>query len=209
MAYRYNKERIKEFAEKRGFGGRTIANKLGMSNDKAPRSWLDGSEVIRMDHFLNFVNTFNLDLHEFFFQDDVLMSKAPQTEQSKENTFCSPQAETKSATEAELRHVREMADLEKQHLREMMQKDIDLAKKEVEMREQIRRELKAEFEADKQQIIESYEDRLRDRDNDVAKLQQQVAELTVQYRELESSQGEKGYYPKGTITGVAESAYRK
>ena len=102
-----------------------------------------------------------------------------------------------------------MADLEKQHLREMMQKDIDLAKKEIEMRDQIRRELKAEFEADKQQIIESYEDRLRDRDNDVAKLQQQLAELTVQYRELESSQGEKGYYPKGTITGVAESAYRK
>ena len=75
-----------------------------------------------------------------------------------------------------------MAELEKKHIREMMQKDIDLARQEVKMREEIRRELKAEFEQDKQTLVDNYEARLRSRDADVAKLQQQLAELTLQKR---------------------------
>ena len=52
------------------------------------------------------------------------------------------------------------------------------------MTDRIREKIKGEFNEDKQQIIESYEERLRERDADVAKMQHQLAELTLQYKEL-------------------------
>ena len=206
MSYKYNNTRIKEFAESKGIGGRSIANRMKMKNDLAPRGWIACTEKIYMHHFINFINTFGFDIHEFFYQDGVLMSEAIKEENSKCSDEPSSQSVPTDTTALELAHVKEMADLEKKHIREMMQKDIDLARQEAKMREEIRRELKAEFEQDKQQIIDSYETRLRERDKDVAKLQQQLAELSLQYKELESK-SEKGYMPYGTVTGVADKPY--
>ena len=206
MSYKYNNTRIKEFAESKGIGGRTIANKMGMTNDLAPRGWINCTEKIYMHHFINFINTFGFDIHEFFYQDGVLMSEAFKEENSKCSDEPSSQSVPTDTTALELAHVKEMAELEKKHIREMMQKDIDLARQEVEMTDRIREKVKREFEQDKQQIIESYEERLRERDADVAKLQQQLAELTLQYKELESKT-EKGYMPYGGVTGVAEKSY--
>jgi hypothetical protein len=206
MSYKYNNTRIKEFAESKGIGGRTIANKMGMTNDLAPRGWINCTEKIYMHHFINFINTFGFDIHEFFYQDGVLMSEAFKEENSKCSDESSSQSVPADTTALELAHVKEMAELEKKHIREMMQKDIDLARQEVEMTDRIREKVKREFEQDKQQIIESYEERLRERDADVAKLQQQLAELTLQYKELESKT-EKGYMPYGGVTGVAEKSY--
>lgn len=206
MSYKYNNTRIKEFAESKGIGGRTIANKMGMTNDLAPRGWINCTEKIYMHHFINFINTFGFDIHEFFYQDGVLMSEAFKEENSKCSDEPSSQSVPTDTTSLELAHVKEMAELEKKHIREMMQKDIDLARQEAKMREDIRRELKAEFEQDKQTLVDNYEARLRNRDADVAKLQQQLAELTLQYKELESKT-EKGYMPYGTVTGVADKPY--
>ena len=83
MSYKYNNTRIKEFAELKGFGGRSIANRMKMKNDLAPRGWIACTEKIYMHHFINFVNTFGLDIHEFFYQDGVLMSDAIKEENSK------------------------------------------------------------------------------------------------------------------------------
>ena len=201
MAYIYNKWRLKEFAEKTGKTVSQMGGVVGISNMETVRGWLEGKNP-RVDTVVKFASNAGINLLEFFEEDGIRMDEIYSKGEKVE-------VEEPTDTISYVEHLRQVSDMEKTHIKEMMQKDIDLAKKEVEMREQIRRELKAEFEADKRQIIESYEDRLRERDNDVAKLQQQVAELTVQYKELESSQGEKGYYPKGTITGVAESAYRK
>jgi hypothetical protein len=206
MSYKYNNTRIKEFAESKGIGGRTIANKMGMTNDLAPRGWINCTEKIYMHHFINFINTFGFDIHEFFYQDGVLMSESIKEENSKCSDESSSQSVPADTTALELAHVKEMAELEKKHIREMMQKDIDLARQEVEMTDRIREKVKREFEQDKQQIIESYEERLRERDADVANLQQQLAELTLQYKELESKT-EKGYMPYGTVTGVADKPY--
>ena len=197
MAYLYNAEKIKEFAQERGMGGRTIANKLNMSNDKAPRGWLEGNKQIRMDHFLNFVNTFKLDLLDFFTQDGSPLSKAQNNAQATENTFCSV---PESVAELKIAHIQAMADMEKEHLREMMQKDIDLAQKELLLNEKIRKQLKAEFADDKQQIIDSYEERLTERDKLIGQLQQQVAELTA-------AQEPKKVLGYASITGVAERGY--
>ncbi|MBR4923804.1 MAG: hypothetical protein IKY99_09375 [Bacteroidaceae bacterium] len=206
MSYKYNNTRIKEFAEKNKLSGRAIATRMGMSNDLAPRGWIACTEKIYMHHFINFINTFGFDIHEFFYQDNVLMSEG----ENSKNTICSNESGSQSVpsdnSDLKLAHVKEISELEKKHIREMMQKDIDLARQEAKMREEIRRELKAEFEQDKQTLVDNYEARLRSRDADVAKLQQQLAELTLQYKELES-RTEKGYMPYGGVTGVADKPY--
>ena len=130
MSYKYNNTRIKEFAESKGIGGRTIANKMGMTNDLAPRGWINCTEKIYMHHFINFINTFGFDIHEFFYQDGVLMSDAIKEENSKCSEEPSSQSVPTDTTALELAHVKEMAELEKKHIREMMQKDIDLARQE-------------------------------------------------------------------------------
>ena len=203
MFYKYNNLRIKEFADSKRIGGRTIANKLGMSNDKAPRGWMNGSEQIRMDHFLNFVNTFGLDIKEFFYQDDVLMSDIADSE----NTKCSSATNTQSApnVEHELEKLRTTVfQLEKEHLQVIAQKELELSRKELEMYKDIRKELKEEFKDEKQQIIDSYEARLSERENTIGKLQQQLAILTAELKEAGFYQKSKGYQPLGDMIGVAE-----
>ena len=204
MSYKYNNTRIKEFAERHKLGGRSIANRMGMSNDLAPRGWIGCTEKIYMHHFINFINTFKLDIREFFYENGVLMSE----DKPRRNTNCSlddlEQDILPEQSALKLAYIKSVAELEKKHIREMMQKDIDLARQEAKMREEIRRELKAEFEQDKQTLVDNYEARLRSRDADVAKLQQQLAELTLQYKELEAARSEKSYVGFGGVTGLAE-----
>lgn len=205
MSYKYNNTRIKEFAESKGIGGRSIANKMGMTNDLAPRGWINCTEKIYMHHFINFINTFGFDIHEFFYKDGVLMSEAMKEENSKcssETPESVPEGAARECSAMELAHVKKVAEMEKEHLREMMQKDLEISRKEISLREEIRKELKAEFEADKQQIIDSYEARLTDRDKTIGQLQQQLAELSAQYKELES-QSERGFKKYG-MTGIAD-----
>lgn len=204
MVYKYNNLRIKEFADSKRIGGRTIANKLGMSNDKAPRGWLNGSEQIRMVHFLNFVNTFGLDIKEFFYQDDVLMSDIADSE----NIKCSSATDTQSApnVEHELEKLRTTVfQLEKEHLQVIAQKELELSRKELEMYKDIRKELKEEFKDEKQQIIDSYEARLSERENTIGKLQQQLAILTAELKEAGTYQKSKGYQPLGEVKMVSET----
>ena len=79
-------------------------------------------------------------------------------------------------------HLQAVADLEKSHIRELMQKDIDLAKKEASIREEIRREMRDEYESQ------------------IATLRNQLLDLTAQYRELELTS--RSY---SNITAVADN----
>jgi len=196
MAYKYNNTRIKEFAEAEKIGGRTIANRMNMSNDLAPRGWIACTEKIYMHHFINFVNTFGLDIHEFFYEDGVLMSDTDKDNNRKCSSSKNTQTVPTDTADIELAHVKEMAEVEKKHIREMMQKEVEFSRKEIELRKQIRQELKEEYNADKQQIINSYEARLTDRDNTIARLQQQLSE--------ETQKGEKGFVNYRGTYGVAE-----
>lgn len=200
MSFNYNKSRFKEFAYETGKTSGQIGRIVGITNPTTPQGWLNGGDI-RVETLLRFVSKTGIHLLEFFQEDGKPMHEL-YTKVSD-----SPKNEDIQSSISSIEHVREMAELEKQHLKEMMQKDIDLAKKEVEMTDRIREKVKAEFDKDRQQIIESYEARLRSRDNDVAKLQQQLAELTAQYKELETMNREGGYFPKGTITGLAEKPY--
>lgn len=196
MAYKYNNTRIKEFAEAEKIGGRTIANRMNMSNDLAPRGWIACTEKIYMHHFINFVNTFGLNIHEFFYEDGVLMSDTDKDNNRKCSSSKNTQTVPTDTAAIELAHVKEMAEVEKKHIREMMQKEVEFSRKEIELRKQIRQELKEEFNTDKQQIINSYEARLTDRDNTIARLQQQLSE--------EAQKKEKGFGNFRGTYGVAE-----
>lgn len=207
MAYTYNKWRIKEFAEESGLTPSQLGKTVGITNLDTVNRWMEGS-IPSVEVLVRFANGNNLSLLEFFKENGEDMHKL--------YSKVEPEAESKKETDdivnviPAITHVQEIARIEKEHLKELMQKEIDLAKREVEMSDNIREKVKAEFNKDKKQIIESYEARLTDRDNTIARLQQQLAELTVQYKELESEQREKGYMGYGSMKGLAEpSAVRK
>lgn len=201
MAYTYNKWRIKEFAEESGLTPSQLGKTVGITNLDTVNRWMEGS-IPSVEVLVRFANGNNLSLLEFFKENGEDMHKL--------YSKVEPEAESKKETDdivnviPAITHVQEIARIEKEHLKELMQKEIDLAKKEVEMSDNIREKVKAEFNKDKEQIIESYEARLTDRDNTIARLQQQLAELTVQYKELESEQREKGYMGYGGMKGLAE-----
>lgn len=203
MAYTYNKWRIKEFAEESGLTPSQLGKTVGITNLDTVNRWMEGS-IPSVEVLVRFANGNNLSLLEFFKENGEDMHKL--------YSKVEPEAESKKETDdivnviPAITHVQEIARIEKEHLKELMQKEIDLAKKEVEMSDNIREKVKAEFNKDKEQIIESYEARLTDRDATIARLQQQLAELTVQYKELESSQKEKGYLGYGGVKGLAEPA---
>lgn len=204
MAYTYNKWRIKEFAEESRLTPSQLGKTVGITNLDTVNRWMEGS-IPSVEVLVRFANGNNLSLLEFFKENGEDMHKL--------YSKVEPEAESKGKSDdivnviPAITHVQEIARIEKEHLKELMQKEIDLAKKEVEMFDCIREKVKDEFNKDKEQIIESYEARLTDRDATIARLQQQLAELTVQYKELESAKSEKSYLGFGGVTGLAEKPY--
>lgn len=204
MSYQYNKWRIKEFAENSDLTQCQIGRAVGITNPETISRWMEGS-IPNVEVLVRFANRHQVPLLEFFSENGEPMHKLYSKVDSKveSNVDSKEKAEGIENSISTIEHIKEIARMEKEHLKELMQKDIDLAKKEVEMADRIREKIKDEFNKDKEQIIDSYESRLSDRDATIAKLQQQLAELTLQYKELESK-SEKGYMGFGGVTGVAE-----
>lgn len=199
MSYEYNKWRIKEFAEATGKTPYQLGALAGITNLNNPKGWLEG-KTPNVNTLVKFANGSGISLLEFFSEDGIPMSERYSQAEIPAHT-------DDISTIPLIEHVREVSRMEKEHLAELMQKDIDLAKKEMEMSDRIREKVKAEYNRDKEQIIGSYESRLTERDNTIARLQQQLAELTAQYKELESARSEKGYLGFGGVTGLAEKPY--
>lgn len=122
--YKYNKDKIAEFAEERKLTPHKMASRLNMVNPKGPRGWLIGGDL-RVSSLLHFVNTFGLDLLDFFSLDDNPLSEVVKEQQQ---TAPSTTIST-TVAEAELRCAQRIAELEKQYLREIMELKIELAKK--------------------------------------------------------------------------------
>lgn len=197
MSYLYNKERIKEFIQSSGLTPMAVGRKVGVFNTETCNNWAKGSDI-RVSTLLKIAEAYGIDLLEFFIEDGEKMSETYGKKRGEAPPPVAPEGNINY-----IDYIKEVSEMEKRHLRELMQKDIDLAKKEVEMAERIREKVRQETAADKQQIIDSYEARLTDRDKTIGQLQQQLAELSAQYKELEASGG-KGFRPYG-VTGMAES----
>lgn len=178
MKYEFNTSRFAKLIKDGHLEYRATARKLGISDNGTVQRWEKG-KVISTEHLLNICSTFDINPAEF-----ILCDKQPLLTQQEGKS-----ANTANSTDTQLalmqqqnQHLQAVADLEKAHIRELMQKDIDLAKKEASIREEIRREMRDEYESQ------------------IATLRNQLLDLTAQYRELELTA--RSY---SNITAVADN----
>lgn len=114
--YRYNKDKIRQWAEQQETTAWKIAKKMQLTNHKGPMAWVTGGDL-RVSSLLNFINTYKLNILDFFFEDDKLMSDTPPTnEQTIEELR---RRHTLEMEELKIQHLREIAEIERRHLREI------------------------------------------------------------------------------------------
>ena len=189
MKYAFNSTRFAELMTERKLKKTNVARMLGRSQSYTVQNWMNG-EKIESTHIVEICNIFDINPAEFF-----LLNGRPIVEPTRKTTSNISKdsiSDTPSATmqqqmqfinekaELEKKHLQAISTLEKEHLRELMQKEVDLARRESDIREEIRREMRDEYESQ------------------IATLRNQLIDLTTQYRELEILGG------RGPITAVAE-----
>ena len=189
MKYAFNSTRFAELMTERKLKKTNVARMLGRSQSYTVQNWMNG-EKIESTHIVEICNIFDINPAEFF-----LLNGRPIVEPTRKTTSNISEdsiSDTPSATmqqqmqfinekaELEKKHLQAISTLEKEHLRELMQKEVDLARRESDIREEIRREMRDEYESQ------------------IATLRNQLIDLTTQYRELEILGG------RGPITAVAE-----
>ena len=156
MKYEFNTTRFAELMAERNLKKTNASRMLGRKNSSTVQNWMNG-EKIDSSHLVEICNTFNVSPTEFFLCDDapIILHKESEMAPDVNNVAMKDiqqmllQQQLEFMTERatlEKQHIQAIADLEKQHIRELMQKDIDFAQKEVRIREEIRREIKAEYE---------------------------------------------------------------
>lgn len=114
--YRYNNDKIRQWAEEQETTAWKIAKKMQMVNPKGPMGWVAGGDL-RVSNLLNFINTYKLNLLDFFFEDDKLMSDTPPiTVEAIEELR---RQHTREIEELKIQHLREIGEIERKHLREI------------------------------------------------------------------------------------------
>lgn len=203
MKYSFNQSRFAQIMTERGLNKTIATRMLGRKNSSTIQNWMDG-EKIESTHLVQICNTFDVNPAEFFLLnkkpivtpkgnkmssgvDETGTPAAPIDLVQQQLKFVDERAELEKnhlqqVADIEKNHAREVSELEKAHLRELMQKDIDLAKKEASIREEIRREMRDEYESQ------------------ITTLRNQLLDLTAQYRELELTS--RSY---SNITAVADN----
>lgn len=145
MKYSFNSGRFVQIMRERKLKKTPFARQLGLSNYDTVQNWLDGKKI-ESTHLVMICNALDVSPVEFFCEEGRPIT-APQ---NGEMTSTPNRKETPDVSNElmrqQLRFVTERAEMEKEHLRKLMQKDIDFAKKEIELRKQIREEIKAEYE---------------------------------------------------------------
>ena len=173
MKYTFNFTRFPQLKEERNLSVYRIKKDIHRTSPEGIQRWLDGAEL-RGEDIVDVCNAYGISPIEFFLCDGQPMT-------------CESNSETDTTSESEILKLQlqlttERAEIEKTHIRELMQKDIDLARREAEIREEIRREMRDEYESQ------------------IATLRNQLLDLTAQYRELELTSSS---YSK--ITAVADN----
>lgn len=191
--YAFNTSRFAQLKEGKNLSIYRIKKDVHRTNQEVVQRWIDGS-VLRGEDIVDVCNAYHFSPIEFFLCDGVPMTADAEAETATNSEseilkqqlqFSNERAELEKkhlqqVSDIEKNHAREVSELEKAHLRELMQKDIDLAKKEATIREDIRREMREEYESQ------------------IAALRNQFIDLTAQYRELELMTGTR------RISAVAE-----
>lgn len=182
MKYQFNITRFSQLIQETGDSIYRVQKKVGRTNREGIQSWIEG-KILRGEDIIDVCNGYGISPLEFFLQDGspLLAEVNKEQKDNAETELLKLQlASVSERAELEKAHAQAISTLEKEHLRELMQKDIDLARRESDIREAARKELR-----------EEYEEQIRD-------LRNQLLDLTTQYRELEILGG------RGPVTAVAE-----
>lgn len=202
MIYEYDNKKIAEFIRGEKMSARKAKIALNMSNVKALNGWMSGGDL-RTSNLLHFVNTFGLNLLDFFKADGVRLSELIPDSEARPATFHAKFSKTdqpeaayntsntkentnESQSEAP-QHMKEMFELREQHLKEMFTKEKELLLREIHNEKLIRQEYEIKLEAAVSKIEESYDRKLNAKDELIEELRQQLIELTLQCKELENS----------------------
>ena len=187
MSYSFNEQRFAQLCKDRHLNNVMLQEALGMTNTTPINNWRSGNRIYS-SHIVRICNAFNISPAEFFLKDEEPL-QAPELDptacEDKDSQYVQLQqtmANIKEKAELEKRYLKEIADIKCEHVKELMQKDIDLARRESDIREAARKELR-----------EEYEEQIRD-------LRNQLLDLTTQYRELELTA--RSY---SNITAVADN----
>lgn len=176
--YRYNELAFATLCEKKGLRNVDLKKMLGMTNTDTINRWRRG-EAIRSDAMANICTALGVAPDTFFTLDgqplcEVGEQKPISAQEKSQNVQL-------LLLQQEMQFKEQIAAMEREHLRELMQKDIEVAKKEADMREEIRTAIKQEYESE------------------ITRLRTQLIELSAQYKELELLGG------RGNVTAVADN----
>lgn len=184
MKYTFNFTRFPQLKEERNLSVYRIKKDIHRTSPEGIQRWLDGAEL-RGEDIVDVCNAYGISPIEFFLCDGqpIVTESNSETDTTSESEILKLQLQlTTERAEMEKTHLQAVANLEKAHIRELMQKDIDLARREAEIREEIRREMRDEYESQ------------------IATLRNQLLDLTAQYRELELTA-----HSYSNITAVADN----
>ena len=175
MSYQFNEQRFSQLCAELNFNNVTLQAHLGMTNTTPINRWRNG-EHMYSKHIVRVCNAFGISPAEFFLQDgqpfdapDLAPTVCTNSDAQNVQIMHMQQEMTyiKEKAELERQHLQEIADMKCEHTKELMTKEVELARREASMRESIRAEVKAEYE------------------KEIATLRSQLLELSAQYKELE------------------------
>ena len=176
--YRHNELAFATLCEKKGLRNVDLKKMLGMTNTDTINRWRRG-EAIRSDAMANICTALGVAPDTFFTLDGQPLCEVG--EQKPISVQEKSQNMQLLLLQQEMQFKEQIASMEREHLRELMQKDIEVAKKEADIREEIRTTVKQEYESE------------------ITRLRTQLIELSAQYKELELLGG------RGNVTAVADN----
>lgn len=164
MKYTFNGKRVSQYMADNNLSLNRVMKDTKKTNNVTVAKWRDG-EVMRGEDILVFCNAYDVNPAEFFLEyEQPLLDEGKRKPHERESD---KQKLDNALLQQQMTFITERAELEKTHLRELMQKDIDLARREADLRDTIRREMREEYE------------------EQIQSLRSQLIDLTAQYRELE------------------------
>ena len=170
MKYKFNSARFSQLRDERNLSIYRIKKDIHRTNPEGIQRWLDGAEL-RGEDIVDVCNAYNIPPTEFFLCDGHPMACETKSETGmpEESKILKVQLQmvTTERAEIEKQHLQAIADLEKAHIKELMQKEIDFVRREADIRDTIRRELQAEYE------------------EQIHNLRSQLFDITTQYHKLE------------------------
>lgn len=205
--YSFNDSAFKNFVDREGTTPTTVSKAIGKANGYWGMNCYNGSSM-DASTMCQLCNTYGLSPLMFFNEDERPMKDIYQEIETKSVSKIEqkPSAAvnlTEGSGETVREYEQKMLQLTLEHKEELHRMEVKHLKESSEIREQVRKEMKAEFEADRIRLEDRYEEKLSSKDERIAQLMSDLAALQAQYKELELAQRTSGGF--GYPIGVAES----